>query len=195
MSNDHGRVAGEQEDRELMDLANALGIQDPMNPEPDAMAALVLRPLLAGKRRADADVQRLAGISGDLRDQIASALEGKREAEERRAETVAMVSHLEAKVEESGGRWLNLWNEKESLRARLASANARVKELSGHVRRLLGDLSDAERAVQGWKVQGGMGENIAQENRGRFPSLAYQAHRRDAEAALSPESRETESRP
>lgn len=75
----------------------------------------------------------------------------------------------------------------EETRVDLEEAQQRVESLSGHVRRLLGDLSDAERAVEGWKFKGGMGANIAQESRGRFPSMGYMAHRREAEAALSEE--------
>jgi hypothetical protein len=78
--------------------------------------------------------------------------------------------------------------------ARISEVEAERDRAVQMVSILLGDLSDAERAINGWKFTGGMGANIAQEDRGRFPTLSYRSHRAEAEALLSSPSGQEEVR-
>lgn len=72
------------------------------------------------------------------------------------------------------------------MRGRAEAAESRVADLKRTVLALLRVLDDAERAVAGWKFQGGgMGVNIAIEDRARFPSIRSLHARREGEALLA----------
>lgn len=75
-------------------------------------------------------------------------------------------------------------NSNRAWRIRALEDQARADRYQKALREALADLSDAERALEGWKFKGGMGVNIAQEDRGRFPTLAYRSRRAEAEAML-----------
>lgn len=66
-----------------------------------------------------------------------------------------------------------------------APAQDLVGKLSEALAGVLGDLSDAERAIRAYRFVGGMGANIAQEDKGRFPSFGYYGRREKAEALLA----------
>lgn len=67
----------------------------------------------------------------------------------------------------------------------VARAEALITSLEAAMRKLLGDLSDAERTVTALRFTGGMGANIAQEDAGRFPSFQSKAHREEAESLMA----------
>lgn len=95
-------------------------------------------------------------------------------------------------VEEQGKEIERLLGVKETLNLeahelsrKLHASEEREKVLRGMVAGLCGDLSDAERAIEGWKFKGGMGSNIASEDRGRFPSIGSRARHEAAREAIA----------